>query len=316
VPPAPEIAVVIPTRGRETRLAFALDALAEQTLARDRFEVFVVRDADAREPLAKLPEGLNGAELRLPGVGGPTPKRNLGWRSSSAPVVAFTDDDCRPAPDWLERLLDAVEPGDVVLQGRTEADPDERHLLHGLARTTEVSDPGAWFETCNIAYPRDLLERLDGFDEGFDFIGDDTDLGLRAREGGARVIDAHEALVWHAVFPRSPGAALRDAVHRRAVPALVARHPGQRRELYLGVFTHPNHARLLLALAGLALWRRAPLLGALAAIPYLSKNVDRRRLTPWGILRLPMQLSSKVAVDAAEIAASAASSIRNRSLVL
>src|SRR5688500_15232844 len=44
---APEISVVIPTRFRETRLAFALDALAAQTLAPGRFEVIVVRAADA-----------------------------------------------------------------------------------------------------------------------------------------------------------------------------------------------------------------------------------------------------------------------------
>ena len=38
----PDVSVVIPTHDRETRLAFALEALAEQTLARERFEVIVV----------------------------------------------------------------------------------------------------------------------------------------------------------------------------------------------------------------------------------------------------------------------------------
>ena len=58
-PPAsePEIAVVIPTRRRETRLAFALEALAEQRLDPSRFEVVVVRDGDAAEPFAAAPGG-------------------------------------------------------------------------------------------------------------------------------------------------------------------------------------------------------------------------------------------------------------------
>jgi len=74
----PEIAVVIPTRGRETRLAFALEALAAQTVACERFEVVVVRDGDAEPPLAGAPPGLRLRELTRPGVAGPTAKRNLG----------------------------------------------------------------------------------------------------------------------------------------------------------------------------------------------------------------------------------------------
>ena len=177
--PAPEIAVVIPTRGREARLAFALESLAGQ-LEPDRFEVLVVRDADAREPFAIPPPELRVRYVTLPAVAGPTPKRNLGWRSTEAPLVAFTDDDCRAAPGWLASLLASAVGPDVFLQGRTAPDPDERHLLHGLARTVDVPGPGGWFETCNMAYPRRLLESLGGFDEAFGFGGEDTDLAWRA----------------------------------------------------------------------------------------------------------------------------------------
>jgi len=51
---SPEIAVVIPTRDRETRLAVCLEALAAQTLDTTRFEVLVVRDGDAGAPFAAI----------------------------------------------------------------------------------------------------------------------------------------------------------------------------------------------------------------------------------------------------------------------
>ncbi|MET0750276.1 MAG: glycosyltransferase, partial [Solirubrobacterales bacterium] len=150
----PEIAVVIPTRGRETRLAFALEALAAQTVACERFEVVVVRDGDAEPPLAGAPPGLRLRELTRPGVAGPTAKRNLGWRATEAPLVAFTDDDCRPQPGWVGAMIGAAPGERGFLQGRTEPDPDELYLLPGLSRTQEVSKPTGWFEACNVAYPR------------------------------------------------------------------------------------------------------------------------------------------------------------------
>ena len=186
----PDVAVVIPTARRETRLAFALEALARQTLPRDRFEVVVVR-GDEPGPTVIAPAGLPVRFMSVARDAGPAAKRNLGWRATSAPLIAFTDDDCRPAPDWLERLLEAAarEHGDFVLQGRTDADPDEQQRLHGLAVTQRIPALSGWYETCNIAYPRALLERLEGFDEEFagpdggsyPIGGEDTDLGLRER---------------------------------------------------------------------------------------------------------------------------------------
>ncbi|MGH6885065.1 MAG: glycosyltransferase family 2 protein, partial [Geminicoccales bacterium] len=181
----PEISVVVPTRGRETRLAFALESLAGQTLARERFEVIVVRDRDAVGPLAPIPEGLRARYLTQAEVSGPTVKRNRGWRAAEGDLVAFTDDDCRASPGWLAALVGASDGDTTFLQGCTEPDPDELHLTGGFARTQRVDSATGWYETCNMAYPRALLARLGGFDEAFDFGGEDTDLAYRAIEAGA-----------------------------------------------------------------------------------------------------------------------------------
>jgi GT2 family glycosyltransferase len=313
---SPEIAVVIPTRGRETRLAFALEALAEQTLDRDRFEVIVVRASDGGDaPHAEAPDGLQ-ARFRDSAVAGTAVQRNLGWRDSNAPLIAFTDDDCRPAPGWLESILGADPGGETIVIGPTEPDPEERHLLHGLARTINNPEPSGWYETCNIAYPRELLERVGGFDESIAFLGEDADLGMRARKAGARVEFVHDALVWHAVHWRNLPMALRDVAKRSSRPAIVARHRELRGALWHGVFTDRDHARLLLAVAGLTLLRRAPALAALACVPYVKHHLDPSGLTPWRLLRFPVRLLSIAAVDSAETLAFAASSVRHRVLVL
>jgi len=312
---SPEIAVVIPTRGRETRLAFALEALAAQTLDPDRFEVIVVRDGDAREPLAAPPDGLQARAFTRPGVAGPTAKRNLGWRASSAPLVAFTDDDCRPAPDWLEALLAAAgEPGtgDHFVQGRTEVDPDERHLLFGLARSQRITSPSPWHETCNMAYPRPLLERLDGFDESYTFGGEDTDLGLRALEIGARQVFAPDALVWHAVLASSLVGTVRSVGRLHTLPLVVSRHPEQRRHLFLRVFRNRSHFGIVLAALALLTRRRRPGLALAAALPYVAMNVDRRNLGPRGLARQALHLPARALVDAAGTASLIRGGLRHR----
>lgn len=327
----PEIAVVISTRNRETRLAFTLDALAAQTLDRERFEVIVVRSADAIDgSLTDAPDGLS-VRFLVSDANRTAPKRNLGWRAARAPIVAFTDDDCRPHPGWLEAMLAAKPSERRIVQGRTDPDPHELHLLHGLARTVINPQASGWYETCNIAYSRALLERLGGFDESIDFLGDDTDLGIRARRAGAGLLFADRALVWHAVHWRSLRAALRDARGRGTWPAVIARYPELRERLWLGVFapgsaamspTHARlskreHGRLLLALAGagLALATRSPV-PALAAVPYLREGFDLGTVGALNYARLPFRVGARALVGATEIAACAVASVRHRTLVL
>ncbi len=312
---APEIAVVIATRGREARLAFALDSLVGQ-LDPDRFEVVVVRDADAPQPFAQPPDGLRVRYLTLDGSAGPAPKRNLGWRATQAPLVAFTDDDCRAAPGWLATLLASADGDSTFLQGRTAPDPEELHLLHGLARSVEVAEATGWFETCNIAYPRALLERVGGFDESFDFGGEDTDIAWRAIENGAEPAFVAEALVWHAVMSRSIGRAFAEARRWPATPGLIKRHPELHDSLYGRHFWSPEHMGIVVALAGLAVAGRSRSLALAALVPYLSMRVNWRQPRPRRILRSLATLPLFAAIDATEVAARLPAAIRHRVAVI
>lgn len=319
--PKPEIAVVIPTLNRESRLAFALEALAAQTLERERFEVIVVRAHEGSTRLAEAPAGLRVRFLTRPDSTGAAMQRNVGWKATEAPLVAFTDDDCRPAPGWLAGILAAAGDELTFVQGRTEPDPDERHLLYGLARTIEIAQPGHWYESCNIAYPRALLDRLGGFDERFPGAwGEDSDLGLRAREAGAERKFVHEAVVRHAVLPRSIREALRDAARYEAMPLLLSRHPGHRPVVYPRRLIKTSHATLLGAVLGSLALRRRPALAAFLWAPYLAEHLrhhlETNPLSVRGLARLALQLPIPIATELVEIAATVRGAIRHRVLVI
>jgi glycosyltransferase involved in cell wall biosynthesis len=309
-----DVSVVIATRNRETRLRFALEALRAQTLDPSRFEVIVVRADDVSGQLTEPPPGLHVTLLGC--RPNPAAQRNTGWRVARGRLVAFTDDDCRPPPRWLESYLAAADGGTAILQGPTRPDPDEVHLLHGRARSIEITEPDEWYPTCNIAYPRSLLDRVGGFDERFPAAwGEDTDLGLRARAAGAELRFVEDALNYHAVNARTLKAALREAVRRDSLPMVFARHPGQRRILFMRTFVRRTHANFVLAVLGVGIIRRWPLLGLLAMLPYLR---NRRPLTtlPRSLPQILYHLPARALVDAVEVAAVARAAVKHRVPVL
>lgn len=283
---APEISVVVATRNRASRLAGLLRSLRAQTLAADCFEVVVVDDDSSDATADVLAEASQSDEprvLALHGSGdGPAGARNAGWRAARSSLIAFTDDDCEPTPDWLEQSLAAAKehPG-AIIQGPTTPIPREVGQTGPFTRTNVITQPGPSFETCNIVYPRDLLERLNGFDERFpEALGEDTDLGWRARELGGELRWCARARVHHAVENVGPVGFLRSALMGRDAVLAFRRHPGLRAELRWGLFRNGRLPWLATASTGIVLARRFPLLGAALALPYvrhLAKVCARQR---------------------------------------
>ena len=311
------ISVVVPSSDRPLRLRWLLNALEEQTLPREQWEVVVAHDCDYGDLVSAHPVGAR--EVRVT-ERGPSAKRNAGWRAASAPLIACTDDDCRPAPEWLATALAAAEraPGAIV-QGATRPDPDEALLL--LAphpRTIRVEPPTAWGETCNIVYPREVLEALGGFDEERVPLvyGEDVDLAWRARELGVPWHAAPAAVVFHTVGTMSLWQRVTFGWRWRQIPAVVQRHPGLRREGALGVFWKARPGWFLLGLAGAAAAPRRGPLALLLAAPWARAAMPMYGRGARGRVRAVAELPGQAAIDAVEVAALAVGSVKARTLYL
>jgi glycosyltransferase involved in cell wall biosynthesis len=321
----PEIAVAVASHDRPLRLRWLLNALEEQTLDRGRFEVVVAHDSrgpETEELLRNHPLAKAGVLRHLgfpPSKGSIGRLRNAAWRAASAPAIAFTDDDCRPPPDWLENALTAAQDNPAaIVQGRTLPDPDEEHLLQAApyARTQRINPPQPYAQACNIVYPRELLERLGGFVEEPPLeAGEDLDLAERAREAGAEYVGAPDVLTYHAVETYSLPGMLRWAWHWQDLAYLIARRPEARRHFPLWAFWKRTHVWLPVALAGAALARRDPRFAGLA-LPWVVHSMPDRGASPRGRLRAISELPGRAAVDAAEMAAMLRGSIRFRTFFL
>jgi glycosyltransferase involved in cell wall biosynthesis len=321
LPSAVDVSVVVPSHARPLRLLWLLNALEEQTYA-GSWEVVVVHDYDAPTAARILDEHPLHAAGRLrheavaPGTGSPARQRNLGWRSARGALVAFTDDDCRPAPDWLERLVAAARraPGGVV-QGATRPDPLEHHVLAAPhVRTLAIEPVGPFAQTCNILYPRALLERLGGFDERA-ISGEDVGLSMRARAAGAAITGAPDAVVHHAIESHTLPGILRQNLKWRHLAYLVRRHPQVRRDLTLGVFWDDDHLWMTVAVVGLAGAPRRRALAALA-LPYVVRASRRRGSGPRARAIALAELPGQAVRQLGEVAGLAAGSVRHRTALL
>jgi GT2 family glycosyltransferase len=326
-------AVVIATHDRPDGLARCLGALAAGMTLPD--EIVVVDDgSDPAVDIAAIAGELPVKLLRNDVPKGPAAARNLGWRATSAELVLFTDDDCRPSPAWVAEML-AAAASDVVLVGRTLPDPADGSLRTPLDRSLLVESCDGCFPTGNAAYPRAVLEELGGFDETFlQPYGEDTDLGQRAIEAGCRGAFVNGALVLHAIHRQSWLGALRERRRLAELPRLATVHPRLREEPWNGNFWNSEHRMLVgAALAGL----RAPggiavaarrdagsLQRTAAAASAAVALLPAARYVYW-CCRRARELSSEnwaanavtwFALDAFEIATLAYGSVRYRTLLL
>jgi len=316
-----EASVVVATHDRVERLSALLASLRAQTVASSRFEVIVVDDGSTDRTSALLERecdrpGLELRAIRRPRAGGPAAARNDGWSSARAPLVAFTDDDCVAEPAWLAAVLGAARahPGAVV-QGRTDPNPAELDRWGPFSRSLAVRRLGPWYQTCNILYPRELLERLDGFDASAYSGpgGEDTDLAWRALELGRETVYAGEARVLHAVSRIGPLGKLRVAWRWTESMRVFARHPELRRkELKRRIFWKGSHYLLLRVLVAALLPRRLWLVRRWLAYPYLWHLAERGRQEGGGLAASPYFALH----DLIELVAVLRGAVRYRVLVL
>jgi GT2 family glycosyltransferase len=220
VSPPPAISVVVPTRGRPPALARCLGALDRTTLDPEEIEVVVVGDGlDLAPPDAAATASVPVVWRTQPRAG-PAAARNLGAGTARAPVLAFTDDDCVPPPQWAERMLAHVsERPSALVGGRVRNGLPQNpwsaasHLVLDVVIELHARSPGSggFAPSSNLALRRETFEAVGGFDERFQTAAaEDKDFCDRCAAAGHPIVLAEGVTVDH-VHDLDAGAFLRQA---------------------------------------------------------------------------------------------------------
>lgn len=207
VPAPPSISVVVPTFGRPQELRGCLEALAELDYPCERYEVVVVDDGS--DPPVVPWAGAADAGLRMHWLrqanAGPAAARNAGARAATGEILAFTDDDCRPASDWLSAIAAALARDPEALCGGTTTNALE-HSACSVASHAIVDvaiehlhaggDDLRFFPSNNLALRADAFASIGGFDAAFR-TAEDRDLCDRWLRAGRPLVRAPLAKVEH-----------------------------------------------------------------------------------------------------------------------
>lgn len=201
--------VIVPTFERPRQLMECLESLAGQTLPKMLFEVVVVVDGGSQS-LEQLAHDFGG-RLRIKALrqsnGGCASARQLGIDHARGEYLAFTDDDCRPASDWLSRLQDVLmRTPDHGVAGRTingATDNLYAEATQSIVETLMISGCDTslnlrYAPTHNIAFPRAHFLAMGGLDRTWRIAGgEDRDLCARWNQAGFRLVYESSMKVFH-----------------------------------------------------------------------------------------------------------------------
>lgn len=206
----PFMSIVIPTYNRPDQLAICLRACSRLDYPRDRFEVIVIDDGGVTplDDVVNRFHGLLSLKLLRQENAGPATARNRGAVEAGGEFIAFTDDDCAPAPDWLEALAaQFVASPDCAVGGETAnvltqnlySTASQLLVSYLLIYYNGAPERVRFFPSCNMAFPTKPFLDVGGFNVSFPrSAGEDRELCDRWQHRGYRMSHAPEAVVYHA----------------------------------------------------------------------------------------------------------------------
>ena len=207
----PTFSIIVPTYQRPERLALCLGSLAAQTFSKADYEVIVVDDAAMEHVTGQLANNTLDVAFRVLSQNhlGAATARNAGASVAQGRYLAFTDDDCRPIPDWLsilEQHLSQSEAPTLVggrvineLQDNVFASASQSLMDFLFDEFNREHQRARLLTSNNLCFPADAFRAIGSFDTAFPGAGgEDREICLRWAQAGHRLVYLPEAIVFHA----------------------------------------------------------------------------------------------------------------------
>ena len=199
------ITVIVPAYNAQDTLGDCLSALEAQSIDRDCYEIILVDDGstDRTPQIAQQHQ----VAVLTQANSGPAAARNLGAAAARGELLLFTDADCAPSPDWIERMIEPFsEPSLVGTKGvyltrqpqlvarfvQLEYETKYRRMARKMAQDGRID----FIDTYSAAYRKDVFLANGGFDAAY--LGtEDQEFSFRLARKGYRLSFNPQAVVYH-----------------------------------------------------------------------------------------------------------------------
>jgi len=198
------ISVIIPAFNAEDTIAHCLQALENQTYPSTKIEVIIVDD-DSTDKTGEIVKAMNNVRLLSQKKSGPAVARNLGAENAKGEILLFTDADCAPKTDWIEKMVSPFSESEIVgVKGRYQS--NQKSLVARFVQL-EYEDKYErmsqhryidFIDTYSAAYRRDIFLSNGGFDPIFKTSSvEDQEFSFRLAKQGLKMVFEPEAVVNH-----------------------------------------------------------------------------------------------------------------------
>jgi GT2 family glycosyltransferase len=229
LPETPRVSVVVCTYNGGRTLRQCLCSLLG--LDYPDYEIIVVDDGstdDTQTIVADFPE----IKVIRQANHGLSVARNVGLQAASGTIIAYTDSDCFADADWLTHLVYQFQRSGAAAVGGPNLTPEDGRLAACVAASPgqpthvlESDQVAEHIPGCNMAFRREALAAINGFDAQYRKAGDDVDVCWRLQQAGYWITFAPGAFVWHH-RRQNPRAYLRQqAGYGEAEALLRFKHP-------------------------------------------------------------------------------------------
>jgi glycosyltransferase involved in cell wall biosynthesis len=197
------VSVVVPTYNGAKRISACIEALLKQHTI-NWFEIIVVDDGSTDET-PEVVKTYPSVKLIHQSQAGPAVARNNGARNACGSIILFTDDDCVPLNDWIDKMTEPFDDPEVagvkgvylteqkqMISRFVQQEYEEKYeRLSKLDRINLV-------DTYSAGFRRDIFLQTGGYDETFAFPSvEDRDFSFKLWTLGYKMVFAPSAKVYH-----------------------------------------------------------------------------------------------------------------------
>ncbi len=194
------VSIIIPAYNSARTLPACLEACRAQDYP--DIEIIVVDDGST-DDTAVIAEATPGVQVLSQKNQGPAVARNHGARVARGEILAYTDSDCVPRPDWIRHLVAAFETGVVAVGGTYDIINAHARLARVVqaeiaARHARFGQEVDFLGSFNVAYRKEAFDAVGGFEESYRWAsGEDNDLAYKLQHAQGRILFTADAIVGH-----------------------------------------------------------------------------------------------------------------------